>query len=129
VASVEDGAPKRSPTTTVPAFDGQPDSSQYYGAVYSGQVHGTDFASGPNVPTGRNEASKTGLALFTAALDQWLPNFKPGNDPVLTTPSGTATGTAATGSSTSDHKNGAAVGFVQSSLLAGAAILTAVLMW
>jgi hypothetical protein len=135
VASVEDGAPKRSPTTTVPAFDGKPSDNQFYGAIYAGQVHAVDFFSSTGQPDARNQAFKTGLGLFTAALDQWLPNFKAGNDPVLSSATGTVTGTAARtdnaagSANTSKSKNSAASVGVQSSLAIGAVIVAVAFMW
>jgi hypothetical protein len=136
VASVEDGAPKRSPTTTVPAFDGKPSDSQFYGAIYTGQVHAVDFFSSTGQPDARNQAFKTGLGLFTTALDQWLPNFKAGSEPVLSSATGTVSSTAARtdnanaagSTSTSKSGNGAASVGVQSSLVIGAAIVAVTFM-
>jgi hypothetical protein len=139
VASVEPGAPNRKATTTVPGFNTAPDSSQYYGVVYPGQVHAVDFFSAPNQPTDRNAAFATGFKMFTAALDQWLPHFQAGNGLTITVPTGTVTGTAATvsanagagngNSNSKDHHNGAVTAASYRGLLAGAALFVGVMTW
>jgi hypothetical protein len=95
VASEESNAPKRKATTTVPGFGSKPSDDSYYGVIYSGQVHAVDFFSSTGQPAARNQAFNTGLKMFTDGLDQWLPQFKAGTAPVITTPTGTATGKAA----------------------------------
>jgi hypothetical protein len=95
VASVEDGAPMRLPTTTVPPADGAPNSKSYYGVIYPGQVHAVDFFSSTGQPDARNKAFQTGLSMFTAALDQWMGSFKAGSDPNLSSIIGGAAATAA----------------------------------
>jgi hypothetical protein len=101
VASIEDGAPKRTATTTIPSADGTPDKNSYYGAVYPGQVHAVDFFSSTGQSADRNKAFQTGLTMFTAALDKWMGSFKQGNDPILTSATGSPTSTASKGKPTS----------------------------
>lgn len=53
-----------------------PDESSYFGVVFRGEVHVSDFTSSITEPT---EPFYTSLALFQMALDKWLPCFFPNN--------------------------------------------------
>jgi hypothetical protein len=65
-------------------FDAQPNSSSYYGAVYPGQVHVSDFFFSTDLPKDTQDAFNKGLSMMTAALDAWLPHFTPGSNPIPT---------------------------------------------
>jgi hypothetical protein len=100
VDSTELGAPQRKPNSTVPAyvlaqcsnmlfhnhrscnssFDAAPPASGYFGVVYPGQVHVPDFFSYMSDLEGEKQAFDTGLRMFSAALDEWLPRFTPGGN-------------------------------------------------
>jgi len=77
VASSEDNSPKRTASSTVPAYNKGGDGKSFYGAVYPKTVHAADLAtfSSSSDPT-REAAFRTGYAMFTKALDVWLPDFK-----------------------------------------------------
>lgn len=131
---MEPGAPNRKASTTVPGFNSTSDPSQYYGVVYPGQVHAVDFFATPNQPTDRNAAFATGLKMFTAALDEWLPNFQSGSDVTITAPTGTVTGTAAVASASASGKskgnnNGAVIVVGHSVVLVCAALLISAVTW
>jgi hypothetical protein len=59
------------------SFDQTPDPSTYYGVVYPGKVHVTDFFSKPALAPGEYDAFNDGFKMFTDALDEWLPKFSP----------------------------------------------------
>jgi hypothetical protein len=109
VALSEDGSPKRNPTNIIPSADGTPDNGSYYGIVNANIPWGSDLVSLEGAPinlaAARSEAFETGLSMFKGALDKWLPSFRPGSDPVITTPTGTVTGTAAIPEGTSGGKS------------------------
>jgi hypothetical protein len=95
VASIEHGAPRRRATNTIPSLNGAPARGTYYGAVYPETVHAADLFASSNEHI-RQQALKTGMAMFAAALDRWMPHVKPNNRPVLAPASDHVAGTVGT---------------------------------
>jgi hypothetical protein len=77
VASQEDNSPKRTASSVVPAYNQGGASGSYFGIVYPKTVHAADLAVFKSLDDpSRRAAYQQGYALFTQALDEWLPNFK-----------------------------------------------------
>jgi len=75
VASSEYNAPQRKANQTIPSATGHFDSSSFFGVIYPDTVHAKDLANFDGYTQQEALAFKTGLAMFTAALDEWLPTF------------------------------------------------------
>jgi hypothetical protein len=88
------------------SFDGTPDKSSYYGAIYPGQVHVSDLFRHPSFTAAHLAAFDTGLSMFSAALDQWLPKFKSSNDPAPNVGSNYGGSSGDGGSNSSDGTHG-----------------------
>lgn len=118
VFSIEPGSPEYQPTTKVPACGMTPENGTRYGAVYPGAAHVWDLhyaayaAALSNDSQGRSP-QEAGLALFSAALDVWLPCFQAGA-------SGNVTGPA-------PYKGSASFEHGRSMLMVVSAVLVAVL--
>jgi hypothetical protein len=98
VASTEYNAPQRTANKTIPSATGHFDNSSYFGAIYDNTVHAKDLANFEGYTSEEALPFKTGLALFTAALDEWLPAFNSSRD--------TQSNSSSSSNSTSTSSNG-----------------------
>ena len=71
--SQESNSPQRNGSETVPACNNSPQFPSFFGTTYPQQVHGADMFLASSYPQGKMDAYAKGVALFSSALDQWLP--------------------------------------------------------
>jgi hypothetical protein len=72
------------------SFNAAPANGAYYGAIYPGQVHCSDLSGGTGNTDSSNAAYQNSLAMFTKALDVWLPQFAVNNGTKGATNTGSA---------------------------------------
>jgi hypothetical protein len=77
VNSQESNSPQRNGSETVPSCNTSPEFPSFFGTTYPGQVHAADMFASDYRPQDVNDAFYKGLALFSSALDQWLPCYTP----------------------------------------------------
>jgi len=78
VNSQESNSPQRNGSETIPTCNTSPAFPSFFGTTYPQQVHGADVFSAPRDSQGEKDAYAKGVTLFSSALDQWLPCYKPG---------------------------------------------------
>jgi hypothetical protein len=91
VNSQESNSPQRNGSETVPSCNTSPEFPSFFGTTYPRQVHAADIFVSPNSTSDQADAFFKGLALFSSALDQWLPCYTPtpsSGDSVQKLPSG-----------------------------------------
>jgi len=76
VNSQESNSPQRNGSETVPTCNTSPQSPSFFGTTYPQQVHAADMFMVSSDPQGKIDAYAKGVALFSSALDHWLPCYK-----------------------------------------------------
>lgn len=126
VASIEYNAPQRKANQSTPSATGHFDSGSYFGVIYPDTVHAKDLANFNGYTQQQALPFKTGLAMFTAALDEWLPSFNTSRDTQSNSSASSNTTSTSSNGSSGNNSNGhnAAIAFAAPA----SSILTAVVI-
>ena len=79
VFSEEEGAPGRRAVVDVPECGRLPSGKDVFGVVYPGTVHAQDLDKHLTDDDGKETPFDVGFEMFSRAMEEWLPRFKPRN--------------------------------------------------